>query len=234
MAQLSLWSFEGGYLFQHVATLFQIMKIRKKQNSECVSLETNILFLIGSISRIFWLSNSALSDLYITYFELLLGLATLSYLIYLHQVNKVRNYFSNEIKIPIYLKIYFLLPLVVILSIFFNPGDEYFTDQFFVSLGIFSESVGLLPQLYIIRKSKDCGDLSELYIVFLGVARFLRLFFWIVLFINGSKFFCLMLADIIHTLALSNFIYNVIKNWSGKGLPTTFSELQGTPNKKMF
>ena len=43
-----------------------------------------------------------------------------------------------------------------------------------------------------------------------------------------------MIADIIHTIALSNFIYNVIKNWSGKGLPTSFSELQGNTNKKMF
>ena len=235
MQKVILWSFEGGYLFQHMATLFQILKMIKKQNSECVSLETNILFLIGAISRIFWITSSSLSGLTITYIELLLGFSTLGYTIYLYQKNKVRNFFNNEIKLPIYLKLYVLLPFIVILSFFFNPGDTYISDQIFVSLGIFSESVGLLPQLYIIRKSKDSGNLSELYVVFLAVARFLRLFFWITMFISGSRYFSLIIADIIHCLALSNFVYNVIKNWSGKGLPTSFTELQGNnTTKKMF
>ena len=82
---IELWLFEGGYLFQHIATFFQILKMTKRQNSECVSLETNILFLIGAISRIFWIRSSALADLYVTYIELLLGFSTLSYVIYLYQ-----------------------------------------------------------------------------------------------------------------------------------------------------
>ncbi len=234
MEKVILWSFEGGYLFQHTATLFQILKMTKRQNSECVSLETNILFLIGAFSRLFWLSKSSLSELFLTYIELLFGFSTLGYVIYLYQKNKVRNYFSNEIKLPIYLKLYVLLPFIVVLSFFFNPGDSYFTEQIFVSIGIFSEAIGILPQLYIIRKSKDSGDLSELYVVFLALSRFLRLFFWITMFISGSRYFALIIADIIHSLALSNFVYNVIKNWSGKGLPTSFAELQSNSNKKMF
>jgi ER lumen protein retaining receptor len=234
MESVILWTFEGGYLFQHTATFFQILKMTKRQNSECVSLETNILFLIGAFSRVFWISKSTLSELFITYVELLSGFLTLGYAIYLHEKNKVRNYFSNEIKLPIYLKLYVLLPLIVILSFFFNPGQSYFTEQIFVSIGIFSEAIGILPQLYIIRKSKDTGDLSELYVVFLAVSRFLRLFFWITMFISGERYFSLIIADIIHSLALSNFVYNVIKNWSGKGLPTSFAELQSNSGKKMF
>ena len=231
---IELWLFEGGYLFQHIATFFQILKMKKRQNSECVSLETNILFLIGALSRIGWMWDSMLKTFTLTYLEIFLAIGTLSYAIYLYQINKVRNYYSNVIQLPIYLKLYVLLPFIVILSFFFNPGDTYISDQIFVSLGIFSESVGLLPQLYIIRKSKDSGNLSELYVVFLAVARFLRLFFWITMFISGSRYFSLIIADIIHCLTLSNFVYNVIKNWSGKGLPTSFAELQGNTNKKMF
>ena len=234
MEKLILYSFEGGYLFQHTATLFQILKMIKRKNSECVSLETNVLFLIGAISRIFWVFGSSLSEIYITYIELLLAITSLSYVIYLYQKNKERNYYINDIKLPPYLKLYVLIPLIFILSFFFNPGDSYFTDQIFVSFGIFCESVGLLPQLYIIRKSRDSGDLSELYVVFLALARFLRLFFWIAMFIQGGRFFPLIAADIIHCLALSNFVYNVMKNWSGKGLPTTFAELKENTNKKMF
>ena len=234
MEKLILYSFEGGYLLQHPATFFQILKMTKRKNSECVSLETNILFLMGAISRILWIPRSSLSDIYITYIEILLAITTLSYVIYLYQKNKIRNYYSNEIKLPPYLKLYVLIPLISILSFFFNPGDTYFTDQIFVSFGMFCESFGLLPQLYIIRKSKDSGDLSELYVVFLAIARFLRLFFWIAMFFQGGRFFSLIAAAIIHCLALSNFVYNVMKNWRGKGLPTTFAELKENTNKKMF
>ena len=86
--------------------------MRKRKNSECVSLETNILFLIGAISRVFWINTSSLSDLYLTYLELFLGFSTLGYAIYLYQKNKSRNFISNEIKMPIYLKLYVLLPSV--------------------------------------------------------------------------------------------------------------------------
>ncbi len=232
MEKIILYSFEGGYLFQHAATLFQILKMTKRKNSECISLETNILFLIGAISRILWIPRSSLSDIYITYIEILLAITTSSYVIYLYQKYKNRNFYSNEIKLPPFLKLYILIPLISVLSFFFNPGDSYFTDQIFVSFGMFCESFGLLPQLYIIRKSKDSGNLSELYVVFLAIARFLRLFFWIAMFIQGGRFFSLIAADIIHCLALSNFVYNVMKNWSGNGLPTSFKELNS--NKKMF
>ena len=232
MEKIILYSFEGGYLFQHAATLFQILKMTKRKNSECISLETNILFLIGAISRILWIPRSSLSDIYITYIEILLAITTSSYVIYLYQKYKNRNFYSNEIKLPPFLKLYILIPLISVLSFFSNPGDSYFTDQIFVSFGMFCESFGLLPQLYIIRKSKDSGDLSELYVVFLAIARFLRLFFWIAMFIQGGRFFSLIAADIIHCLALSNFVYNVMKNWSGNGLPTSFKELNS--NKKMF
>ena len=119
MEKLILYSFEGGYLFQHTATLFQILKMIKRKNSECVSLETNVLFLIGAISRIFWIFGSSLSEIYITYIELLLAITSLSYVIYLYQKNKERNYYINDIKLPPYLKLYVLIPLIFILSFFF-------------------------------------------------------------------------------------------------------------------
>jgi len=229
-----LWLFEIGYMFQHAATFFQILKILKRNNSECVSLTTNIMFLVGAFSRIGWMWDSMLRNFWLSYIEIILAILTLSYVIYLYEKNKVRNYLSNEVPLPIYLKIYILLPISLILSFFFNPGDEYFSSQIFVSLGIFSEAIGLLPQLYIIQKSKDAGDLSEMYILFLGIARFLRLFFWIVMYYEGNQFLSLIIADIIHCICLSGFIYNVIKKWSGTGLPTSFSELQNKSGKKMF
>ena len=200
---IELWLFEGGYLFQHIATFFQILKMIKRQNSECVSLETNILFLIGALSRIGWMWDSMLKTFTLAYLEIFLAIGTLSYAIYLYQINKVRNYYSNVINLPIFLKLYVLIPIIAILSFLFNPGDNWFSSQFFVAFGIFSEALGLIPQ-------------------------------WIYSYLDGNNFTSLMIADVIHTLALSNFIYNVIKNWSGNGLPTTFYSLKSNYPKKMF
>lgn len=229
MARFVLWIFEIGYLFQHIATGFQILKILKKQNSEMVSLETNVLFLIGAITRIGWMWDSMLKSFYISYIEILLAIGTLGYVIYLYEVYKVRNYYSNEIKMPIYLQLYVLIPLAFILAFLFHPGSSWFSSQIFVSMSIFSEAFGLIPQLYMVRKSKDTGDISELYIVFLGIARLFRLVFWIKMYIDGMRYFSLIVADLIHFLCLFNFIYNAIMNFSGHGLP--FSEKD---TKKMF
>ena len=229
-----LWLFEGGYLFQHVATLFQIMKILRKRNNEAVSLETNVLFLLGALSRIGWMWDSMLKNFPLAYFEIILAIGSLGYIIYLFWVNNSQNYVYLSVPLPPFLKLYVLIPFVVVLSFLFNPGSNWFSSQVFVSLGIFSEAIGLLPQLYMIRKNSDCGDLSELYIVFLGTARFCRLLFWIKMYFDGNKFMALIIADIIHCATLFNFIYNVIKKWSGSGLPTTFTEIKNNSNKKMF
>ena len=54
------------------------------------------------------------------------------------------------------------------------------------------------------------------------------------MYFDGNKFMALIIADIIHCATLFNFIYNVIKKWSGSGLPTTFTEIKNNSNKKMF
>ena len=206
----------------------------KKKNSECISLETFVLFLIGSLSRMIWTFDSLLKDYFLNYVELTLSVFLLGYAIYLQQKYVESNYCINDVKLPVFLKLYVLIPVVFVLSLLFNPGDEFFSSQIFVSFGMFSEAIGLLPQLYIIKKSRDSSDLSGLYIVCLGIARFFRLIFWFEMYLIDNQFLSLIIADLIHTLSLSNFIYNTIKNWSGQGLPTNFTELKGNPNKKMF
>lgn len=225
--------FEVSYFLQHIASIFQIIKIQKKRNSELISLETNVLFLVGALSRLGWIWDSMLHQYTISYIEIICAVLTLSHLIYLYQKYKVNTYLAGEVELPSYLKLYTLIPLAIVLSFFINPGDGYFTDQFFVSLGIFSEAFGLLPQSYMIKKSKDTGEISELYIVFLGIARFFRLLFWIKMYFEGAKFFGLIVIDFIHCILISGFIYNAIKNWGGRGLPS-FAELSANSNKKMF
>ena len=220
---LVLWFFEFGYLLQHIATIFQIHKIQSSRNTEGISLETNVFFLLASVCRIIWMWDSMLATFYLTYLELLIGLASLVYIIKIYiQFSSGYDYLTVESEKPIYLNFYVILVAIFVLSFFFHPGsknDYYLSLQMFVSMNIFSECLGLLPQFFIIVKSKESGNLSAYYIIFLAVARFFRLFFWIKMYIDGSKFMSLIIADVLHTGFLSVFIYSASKKWYNTSIP---------------
>ena len=149
-----LWIFEFGYILQHVAVISQIMKIRKDKCTEGISLDTNILFLIGGIARAFWFWDSMLKNFWLTYVEIFVAISSLIYILYLFYIYKENDYLYKETQMPVFLKLYVLLPMVLLLSFFFHPGSKgkfYFTLQMMVSLNIFSEAIGLLPQFYIIK-----------------------------------------------------------------------------------
>ena len=219
-----LWLFEIGYILQHAATLVQISTMLKKKKSELVSLETNVLFLIGALSRLIWMWDSMLKGFFLSYIEIILAFASLVYIIFLYQKFKVNNMVLNEIRLPIYLRFEVLIPVTLLLSFFFHPGSKgayYFTIQMFVSLSIYAESIGLLPQLYMIRQEKDTGSLSQWYVVLLAFARFFRLMFWLKMYLDGNKFISLILADVVHCVLISSFVYNVFANINSAILPTS-------------
>jgi len=229
-----LWLFEFGYILQHAATIFQIFRIKSRKSTEIISLETNILFLIGAISRTVWMWDSMLKGFFLAYVEMILGISSLVYIIFLYRRYKVNTLVTNVIRLPTFMRVEVLLPIICLLSFFFHPGSKgefYFTLQMFVSLSIYSEAIGLLPQWYIISKEKDTGNISQFYVVFLGFARLLRLVFWIQMYYQGQKFGSLIVADLIHCALLFNFVYNVIKNWD-KGLLPQFGDADKP--KKMF
>jgi ER lumen protein retaining receptor len=230
-----LWLFEIGYILQHCATFCQIYRIQQKKKTELVSIETNVLFFIGALSRLMWMWDSMLKGFVLSYIEIVLALSSLIYIFYLFNKFKKNNFFQfNEVPLPIFFRLIVLIPTCLVLSFFFHPGSKgayYLTMQQLVSLSIFSESFGLIPQLWIIRKEGDTGNLSKFYVVFLAFARLFRLLFWLKMYLDGNKFIYLILADLIHCIILSDFVYNVIKNWNKGVLPTMSNEV---PTKKIF
>jgi ER lumen protein retaining receptor len=188
-----------------------------------VSLETNLFFLIGSLSRIGWIWDSMLKGFFLSYIELTLGILSLVALIVLFFKYKSLDFVYSELKFPFYCKTWILLPLILVLSYFFHPGrkgSNWFSSQMFVSLSIYSEAIGMIPQLYIISRQKDSGNISQWYVICLGIARFFRLLFWFQMQKKGKTFTGLMIADAVHTLFLFVFIYKVVKNWRSVMLPT--------------
>src|SRR4051812_46633053 len=83
MVSYILWVFNFGYLLQHIGTFLQIKKIQAIRSNEGVCVDTQILFLIGALARIVWISDTQLKNFWLTYVELILALLTLSYCLYL-------------------------------------------------------------------------------------------------------------------------------------------------------
>ena len=182
--------------------------------------------------------DSMLKSFWLSYVETVLGLGSLGLIFYLFRTYKYNNITSlddSSNKLPFYFRLQVLIPIVAILSFFFHPGSKnsyYLSTQMFVSLSIFSESIGLIPQLWMIKNEKETGNLSKYYVLFLAVARFFRLLFWIKMYFEGNKFISLIVADLIHCILISDFVYNVVKNWDKLALPLT-GESADKP-KKMF
>lgn len=226
-----LWLFEFGYVLQHLAIVFQILEIKKTKSTEGISYETILFFSIATVCRLVWMWDSMLANFYFAYLELIAAVASLSYIIYLHNQYKVYDYIRQKTPLPAYLKFPVLLITILIMAFFFHPGNKnryYFTIQMFVSTNIYSECLGLLPQLYLIGKSSETGNVSAYYLVFLAFARFFRLFFWFKMYLDGNSFFCLIFADLVHTIFLCLFIYTYTKNFDSIKLPTFAEENKRT------
>lgn len=225
-----LFIFNLGYLFQHVGTIFQIKRIENKRDTEGVCVDTQILFLFGALARMIWIHDTMLKDYYLTYIELLLAFTSLLYTLYIC-LFKYNNGFPlssilNNTSLPIFIRWYVILAVSVILSYFFFPGNEgqKFDVQMFVSLNIFAEAAGLLPQIACVNAQKDSNIFSSFYLMCLSVSRILRLFFWIKMYADDNSFLFLMCADILHLIMVSGFIYTFFKNLNSMTLPTDKSE----------
>ena len=56
------------------------------------------------------------------------------------------------------------------------------------------------------------------YCFCLGVSRFLRLIFWVLMYLQGDHFIYLIAADLVHTVLLADFTYYYIKSLRGESI----------------
>ena len=56
------------------------------------------------------------------------------------------------------------------------------------------------------------------YMFCLAVSRFLRLIFWVLMYVKGDQFVYLILADLIHTLLVADFTYYYLKTLRGESI----------------
>ena len=230
-----LYLFEFGYVLQHLAIIFQIVQINKRKSTEGIAIETVLFFFIATVCRMVWMWDSMLANFKLAYLEMVVAFVSLTYLVIIYNRFKDYDYIKQKVRMPVLLNFFALLFFILVLSFLFHPGNKnkyYLSLQMLVSINIYSECIGLLPQLFLIYKSSETGNVSDYYLGFLAIARFFRLFFWFKMYMDGNSFISLIIADLLHTVLLSLFIYTFTKNKDSIKLPT-FSTSEDT-RKKIF
>lgn len=213
--ELVLIIFTIGYLIQHLASFLLITQIRKKLSLEGLSEETQVLYMVGAIARCVWVFDTRLMYFPLIWLELLLSIGFSAYILTLF-----RKYNHTIISRPsVFLSYKTIIPVCLVLSFFLHPGAKnkyYLTIQMLVSFTMFLEASALLPQLHLIRKAGFADVNIGRYITLLGISRLFRLTFWIIMYMEGDSFLYLVLADILHTIFVADFVYYYIKSKKGE------------------
>ena len=116
---------------------------------------------------------------------------------------------------PKFLDVKTLALVCAVLSFLFHPGvknEYYLTKQMLVSFSIYMECAALLPQCVIMKRNREVEVLTSHYVMILMVSRLCRLIFWIKMYLDGTAFVELIIADCIHTVLLADFAYEYFKS----------------------
>ena len=203
--------FISGYLGQLIANIMLVYQIHKSKSIYGLCDDTQLVFLVATFSRVFWMHDTRLTSFYIATFEVVMNLILSAYICYM--CYKFRE--TKKFDTPQYLQWFFITGACLVLSFFFHPGQKneyYLTIQMLVSFSLFMECVGLLPQFIVMRKSKEVEGFTSHYIMCLGGARLIRLAFWLMSYWEGETFGYLIIADLLHTILLGDFAFYYYKS----------------------
>ena len=203
----ALLLFTLGYMLQHAGTFILVKRIKELRSVAGLSLDTQVLYLIGALTKFTWISSSRLIKFPLVWIELGISVVQGFYLLFLFYKFK---YTLCEIKPRIGLKS--LLIICTMAAFFFQQDKKEFTYPFLVNLTLFLESTAMIPQISIFKQMTERTEYRlGLFIFLFGLSRVVRLFCWIIMFFENEGFFLLVLADILHTIILSDYMYMYLK-----------------------
>jgi len=198
---MEVFLFIIGYYVQLAASGLLFFKISKQRSIYGLSVDTQIAYLLAVISRCIWVMETRMVETYLAHFELVLS--TLSAIGLCFLCFQYREYAKHA---PFYLRIYITAPVAMLLAILFHPGDDWFSMQVLVSFTMYVEACGLLPQLFLCRKVHEVEPVTSHYVGLLVCARFIRMIFWIKMYLIGENFLQLLFGDILHTLLSADYL----------------------------
>lgn len=200
---MDIFLFVLGYVIQCVAACLLMWKIWKTKSIYGLSMDTQICFAIANVGRCIWTLDTRLIETYFAYAELVVSTVASFGCVYMCW--KFRHTTTMH-AIP-YLRVYSLAPIALVLAFFFHPSDQWISVQILVAFTMYIEALGLLPQLWLMKKMYDVEPLTSHYVALLVIARACRMVFWGVLFYLGEHFLQLFLADVLHSLFAADYLY---------------------------
>ncbi|KAF4719652.1 hypothetical protein FOZ62_028065 [Perkinsus olseni] len=195
--------FELGYGIQLAAALLLLYRISTMKNIYGLSIDTQVCFLMGTLSRFIWMMDTRLVETWFSYLELWFNLAVqiaLCYYCYIY-------WYTTTMHAPRYLRAPVLALVALLLAFLFHPGYEWVSGQVLVSFTMYIEAMGLIPQLWLMRKMMDIEPITSHYVGLLVISRAVRMVFWGVLYMQGEHFLCLFMADLLHTVFCADYLY---------------------------
>lgn len=117
-------------------------------------------------------------------------------------------------------QIQIIMILAAVLAVFTTPYTNYyprFTRRwwyyFFFAYSLWVESVAILPQLFLLRRSKKIDVLNIEYIFFLSIYRLFYILNWIykIVYDTNKTPIVVWITGIIQTVVYSDFIYSYIR-----------------------
>ena len=168
--------------------------------------------------------------MWVSWIEITMGIALHLTIVYL--CVKHKDMLQQEM--PIYLRWFVIISLAAVLACIYHPGKTgayFFTQQMFVSFGMFIEAFSLVSQLYHMKMSKGLEGLNRPYLAALAISRFTRIYFWYTMSNKLSTFWYLIAADSIHTIMVIGFV--VMYGFTAKVIGKSDGLLGGQDNSHM-
>lgn len=192
-----------GYYIHLASNCVLIYKIATTKSIYGLSIDTQICFLLSVLARCCWTLETRLVETKFSYMELIgsvLAAFTIVGLCWKYRVTSLKHQQGP-------FRVQYLVPAALALAFFLHPGEEVFTIQILVAFTMYVEAMGLLPQLFLMRRMHEIESLTSNYVGLLVIARGVRMIFWAVLFYMGEHFWMLFAADFIHLILSAEYMY---------------------------
>lgn len=222
-----IWVFSIGNIVQDIGTVYQIYHCEyKKKSTECVSLDTQILFFLSTIARAFWVNDTYLRKVFISNIELFCSFIIHTYFIVYVIMSRNESTMNQllAVKKRFWERWYFLAVITFGLGFFIHPSSYYYYRNYLrdiqmcVSFNIFTDAASLIPQLPLIYKEGDVGSVSRTYVIFLFIARCIRVVFWLI-WEDSGYYIYLLIADGIYLACVGVFVLSFCGNVNKMILP---------------
>lgn len=186
-----------------ISIIMLLYKMLRKRSCKGISLKTQILYLIVFVTRYY--DNIFQEPLYNIFFKLFYLSTSVLFVVLMKTVLKP-TYHKTHDTFNIYILIATCLPIAFFTSKYREISEILWT------FSLWLESVTILPQLFLLRRTQRIDLLSTDYIFFLGIYRLFYILNWIrKAFVKSRTYPIVWTTGFIQTALYFDFLYYYIK-----------------------